>query len=608
MDGEEVLYTGIYKTDDQDAVKVQIELADAQLWDTENPKLYICRINFEGDQQQTTFGIRKIECDSVNGFRVNGKRTLLLGACIHHDNGLLGAIAHPFAEYRKIKLLKQAGYNAIRSAHNPCSKAMLNACDELGMMVLDEYADMWYIHKNKYDYADKLCDWWQQDLKDMVDKDYNHPSVVMYSIGNEVAETGQKKGIELCDKMTKYLKSLEHRPVTCGINIFFNYLYSLGFGVYSDKKAEKAIKRKKHKAVGSEFFNKLAGILGDKTMKIGATLRGSDKKTKDAFRRLDVAGYNYGILRYKKDFKKYPNRVILGTETFCKDAGQFFDIAKTNFALIGDFVWAGIDYLGEVGIGAWVHKSHAKDFSYGVGWMTAGSGRLDITGKPNAETAYTRVAFELDDIRMAALPVHCFEQKTSPSAWKMSRALESWNYPGFEGKKTMIEVYSRAPRVALYLNNDKIAEKRTSKNYTICFMMKYYPGILVAIGLDEKGNELCRTSLSSGNLETILSLEPEQKEIRIKDDLAYIRIKFIDGKGLLKPYIHSDVKIIVENGTLLALGNGCPINECGYLTDTTETYYGEALAIIRPKDLGVMSICANSKYGTAKYRDKGYLN
>ncbi|HEY8423221.1 MAG TPA: glycoside hydrolase family 2 TIM barrel-domain containing protein [Clostridia bacterium] len=598
LDNDAVIYSCRQTAVGDAPVKVVAEIRGAALWDTDNPKLYVCRAEFEGDVYQTRFGIRVIECDSRNGFRINGKRVILLGACVHHDNGLLGAVAHPFAEYRKIKLLKEAGYNAIRSAHNPCSKALLDACDELGMMVLDEYVDMWYIHKNKYDYADKMEQWWRQDLKDMVDKDYNHPSVVMYSIGNEVAETGQKKGIELCEKMTQYLKSLDYRPVTCGINIFFNYLYSLGFGVYTDKKADKAIKKRKHKPVGSEFFNYLAGKLGDTIMKAGAALNGSDRKTKDAFAKLDVAGYNYGILRYKKDLKKYPDRVILGTETFCKDAGYFYDLAKKSPALIGDFVWAGMDYLGEVGIGAWVHASHAKDFSYGVGWMTAGSGRLDITGKANAETAYTKVAFEQEKIRLAALPVHCCKERTSPSAWKMSGAIESWNYPGFDGNKTVVEVYTRAPKAALYLNGKKIGVKKPNKNYVAYFKTKYYSGELTAVGLDKTGKELYRASLKTGDDQTVLRLEPELVEIT-QSDLAYIRVKFTDGSGMLKPYIHTSVKLTVQNGELLGFGNGCPFNERGYLTDTADTYFGEALAVIRPIEKGVITIKAQSDLGTA---------
>lgn len=193
---------------------MEFELPDAKLWSPTDPSLYLCRLTFGEDVQEVRFGIRTVECDAKNGLRINGIRTLLLGACIHHDNGILGAVGHPFAERRKIALLKNAGYNAIRSAHNPCSKAILDACDELGVMVLDEYADMWYIHKTQYDYAGFFEKNWRKDLKLLVEKDRNHPSVVMYSIGNEVAETAQPKGIALAREMRDYLHTLDDRPVT----------------------------------------------------------------------------------------------------------------------------------------------------------------------------------------------------------------------------------------------------------------------------------------------------------------------------------------------------------------------------------------------------------
>ena len=185
----------------------------------------------------------------------------------------------------------------------------------MGMLVLDEYTDGWYIHKTKYDYADHIMDNYKEDMKAMVDKDFNHPSVIMYSTGNEVSETAQKKGIELCGEMTEWLHELDDtRPVTCGINIFFNFLSSMGFGVYSGKKADEAAKdATKKKAVGSEFYNTVAGIFGAGFMKTGATLHACDVKTRDAYARMDIAGYNYGIKRYRYDLKKYPQRLILGS-------------------------------------------------------------------------------------------------------------------------------------------------------------------------------------------------------------------------------------------------------------------------------------------------------
>ena len=362
----------------------QLDIPNAKLWDTEHPNLYTCKAIFGEDEVTETFGIRELIWNPQVGMTINGERVILRGACFHHDNGVLGACTYPEAEERKMRILKENGYNAVRSAHYPCSKALLDACDRVGMLMMDEYVDVWYIHKTKYDYAGQLADWWKQDLKDMVDKDYNHPSVIMYSTGNEVAETAQKKGIALTGDMTNYLHSLDStRPVTCGINIFFNFLSSIGLGVYSDDKAEKTAASKpeeKKKPVGSEFYNTLACLVGDYFMKCGATLYPCDLRTKDAYANMDIAGYNYGIFRYKHDLKKYPNRLILGSETFCKDAYSFWEIAKKNKRIIGDFVWAGWDYIGEVGDGAAEYSDYK--FEDPATRMTGGNGRIDLNGKP----------------------------------------------------------------------------------------------------------------------------------------------------------------------------------------------------------------------------------
>lgn len=599
-DGENVIASKDLSTQGQ--ASVEIDLPEAQLWSPENPYLYICRVTFGDDVREEKFGVRLLTCDAQRGMCINGERVILRGACIHHENGILGAVNHPYADERKIKLLQKYGYNAIRSAHNPTSKATLEACDRLGMLVLDEYVDMWYIHKNKYDFASQFADEWQKDLKALVDRDYNHPSVVMYSTGNEVAETGQKKGIEFAGQMTKFIHTMDDRPVTCGINIFFNLLYSLGFGIYSDKKADSAAKApKKKKSVGSEFFNDLAGILGATTMKVGATMPGCNAKTKHAFAAMDVAGYNYGILRYKRDIKKYPHRVIVGSETFCADARKFWLIAKEHPALIGDFVWAGIDYLGEVGVGSWEHADYAPEFTGGVGWVSAGSGRLDLNGRPLAEALYTRVAFDLDPIRVGVVrPDNAFE-KHSPSAWKLSGAWESWSWDGCDGRETMVEVYTTCPKAAVYVNGKKVGQKKVGKDARAYFKVTYHPGELVAVGLDENGNETCRTLLkSAGEKVTKLCALPEADSI-LHDDLCYVRLQYTDANGVWKPLARGDIKVEVEGGELLALGSACPYNERGYLSDTTDTYFGEALAIIRPaKNADAVVVTAHSKYGDAQ--------
>lgn len=580
----------------ENIVREAIVLENAKLWEIERPYLYTCKVNYGGDERKERFGIRHIECDSRRGFCLNGKRVIMRGACVHHDNGLLGAVAHPYAEYRKIRLLKEAGFNAIRSAHNPCSVAMLNACDELGMLVIDEYVDMWYIHKTKYDFATYFEEWWKQDLQDLVSRDYNHASVVMYSIGNEVSETAQTKGIELCSQMKDWIHVMDSRPVTCGINIFFNFLNSIGFGVYSDKKAQITAEGKKKKAVGSEFFNQLTGILGAEFMKFGATLYGSDKKTYEAFSKLDVAGYNYGIKRYKKDLRKYPDRVILGSETFCFDVAQFWELAKENPALIGDFVWAGMDYLGEVGIGAMEYKEYAPEFEHGVGWISAGVGMLDLTGQTTGQMAYMQVAYEKSPVRIAVVPVNHTTEKHSPSAWRMSNAIESWSWNGCEGMLAKVEVYAKGQKVELFLNGRKIGCKQLYQDCRTVFRVKWESGELMAVVYDSNDEEVGRAYLSSAKDETKFTLLPEKETIRM-NELCYVRMKYTDDEGNLKPLIRGDIQVSVKGGTLLALGSACPYNRDGFQRNVTDTYYGEALAIIKPNNIGEIQIVGESFMG-----------
>jgi beta-galactosidase len=593
------------------AASCEIELAGATCWSPENPYLYTCRVTYGEDVQEERFGIRVVECTPEKGFCINGERVILRGACIHHDNGILGAREYDFANYRKVRILKEGGYNAIRSAHNPCSKSLLRACDEMGVMMMDEYVDVWYIHKTKYDYATEVEKNYREDLRAIVSKDYNHPSVIMYSTGNEVSESAQKRGIELCGKLTDRLHELDSsRPVSCGINIFFNFLSSMGFGVYSDKKADQAVEdAKKKKAVGSEFFNILAGICGAEFMKFGATLYPCDVKTRDSYANMDVAGYNYGIKRYAHDLKKYPNRIILGSETFCADAYKFYEAAKQNNRLIGDFVWAGIDYLGEVGIGSWEYKDYAPRFDNGLGWVSAGSGRIDLTGKPLSEMKYTRVAFELDKIGIGVVPVYQASKQHSSSAWKMTNAMESWSWHGCDGMETQVEVYARADSVKLYVNKKCVGKKKLTDDCKAVFKTKYHDGNVAAVSYDSDGKEIARCILRTAGEETVLSLEPEMEEIRRDGDLCYVRMRYTDKKGTLKPMARGKIKLDVTGGTILAIGSACPYYPDGYQGDEADTYYGEALAVIRPDEVDVIRIQATSPFGDAetevRVTDKG---
>ena len=581
-----------------------LTLDNARLWTPETPNLYTCRVSFADDEVTETFGVRKVEW-GTDGFLLNGKRYIIQGACIHHDNGLLGAVCDPDAVARKVRLLKENGYNAIRSAHNPCSKALLTECDRQGVLVMDEYIDHWYIHKTEHDYVDYFNDWWRQDLTDMVEKDYNHPCVVLYSTGNEVSETAQKRGIALTKEMTDFLHGLDDsRPVTCGVNIFFNFLSSIGFGVYSDEKAKKEAERAekakqrgekaaRKKAVGSQFFNNLAGLLGDEFMKRGATLHGCDVKTRDAFANMDIAGYNYGIYRYKHDLKKYPQRLILGSETFCNDAYKFRELAKQEPRLVGDFVWAGMDYLGEVMVGSWEYADYAETFDGGPGWVSAGSGRIDLTGKPLGEALYTRVALEADNgPYIAVCPVNHTGDRHSPSAWKMTNAMPSWSWTGCEGRKANVEVYARAARVELVLNGHTVGSKTLKNDCLARFSIPYESGTLEAVSYDAADHEIGRYKLQSAGGATSLTLDAEEPAAQT-GHLCYVRLRYTDENGITKPLMRGNIQVQVRGGTLVGLGSACPFNKHSYLDSETDTYYGEALAIVRMGDGDAMTIAAS---------------
>ena len=606
----------------------QLDVPNAKLWDTEHPNLYTCKAVFGEDEVTETFGIRELIWNPQVGMTINGERVILRGACFHHDNGVLGACTYPEAEERKMRILKENGYNAVRSAHYPCSKALLDACDRMGMLMMDEYVDVWYIHKTKYDYAGQLADWWKQDLKDMVDKDYNHPSVIMYSTGNEVAETAQKKGIALTGDMTNFLHSLDStRPVTCGINIFFNFLSSIGLGVYSDDKAEKSAgnaeknaaqaagknekkvvksgektvnkatengkkglgstkPEKKKKPVGSEFYNTLACLVGDYFMKCGATLYPCDLRTKDAYANMDIAGYNYGIFRYKHDLKKYPNRLILGSETFCKDAYSFWEIAKKNKRIIGDFVWAGWDYIGEVGDGAAEYSDYK--FEDPATRMTGGNGRIDLNGKPRAEAAYTRVAFERETGPFIAVDPVYQKEKLRLTGWQLTKALESWAWDGCNGEPAKVEVYARAAQVELFING-KSAGKKKVKKCRANFNTTYQDGEITAVSYDENGKEINRYSLQTAGKDTVLQVRPEEKTVK-PEGLAFIQLQYTDSKGIWKPMEKHNIKVTVENGVLKGLGSPAPYVKGNYTDHTVATYYGEAMAVVQADGNGPVKV------------------
>ncbi len=595
LDGEACLARGRAALRDGRA-QTELDVPGAALWSPDVPKLYTLRAVFGADEAETAFGIRSLTWDARKGLAINGERVVLRGACIHHDNGLLGACTYPEAEERRVRLLQQAGYNAVRSAHNPASRYLLEACDRLGMLMMDEYVDCWYMHKTEHDYASHVLEWWKRDLRRLVEKDYNHPCVIMYSTGNEVGESAQPKGIALQRAFTEYLHSLDAtRPVTCGINIFFNFLSSVGLGVYSDEKAQKQPPKKK--AVGSEFFNNLAAKLGTDFMKFGAWLPPCDWKTREVFAAMDIAGYNYGNWRYRKDSRKYPERLILGSETLIGDARAFWQRAKVQTQLIGDFVWAGWDYIGECGGDSPEYGSYRTDNPSDR--IRGGTCRIDVTGKLTPEADYTRVAFDLETApRLAVSPPSETEGPTL-TGWQLTRAIRSWSFEGCEGRETTVEVYSNAARVRLELNGETVGEKRVPGSCRVRFRLPYRPGELRAVGLDRAGRETGQDCLRTAGPETVLRVEAERESVR-QGEMAYLRIRYSDAGGETRPLARGRVTVSAENGEVMGTANGCTFFQGNYAQATVPTYFGEAQTVVRAGEAGTLRVTVTDGERTAE--------
>ncbi len=561
----------------------EINIPNAKLWSAETPYLYTAVSRLGGEEMKTSFGIRTIEWNAKEGFLLNGKRTLLRGGCIHHDNGVLGACGFYNAEERRVRILKKQGFNALRISHNPVSRAFLDACDKLGMYVIDECFDGWYIPKDYHDYSRDFWKGYRDDLRAMVKKDYNHPCVVMYSVGNEVTETASEKGVKLCAEIRDLLHYLDAtRPVTCGINVLLNVYVRRGMGVYKDKgiyerKPLPEGKGFREKKSGSAFFNYWACKLG-KLMFLMSKGRMAEKIVASIAPALDIVGLNYASSRYDIDANKYPSRMMVGSETMAGDLPYNWARVKKYPQLIGDFVWAAWDYLGEACIGDWTY------YSYKGLPLLAGQGMIDITGFVKAQMYFMQVVWGLrKQPFLCVRPLNHCGERPKKGAWQFTDAIDSWNWQGCEGKKTVAEVYADAYAVQLFLNGKKVGEKRIKK-YKALFSVRYASGTLTAVALDERGKELSRTSLQTGGRETFLRVTADKTVLRADgQDLCFAEIEFVDENGNLKPFIEQPVEIALlgKGAALQGFGSALCKTDETFSSPRHHSYRGRALAVFR---------------------------
>jgi beta-galactosidase len=518
-----------------------LEVSSPKRWSIETPELYTALSEvYTGevtdhsspvDRYETIFGIRSITYNAEQGFLLNGEAILLKGGCMHHDNGPLGSAAYDRAEERRVELMKASGFNSIRCAHNPPSPGFLDACDRLGVLVIDESFDMWRYLKNPQDYHLYFDEWWQKDLESMLLCDRNHPSIIMWSIGNEIPERAEPEGVELAAIQAQYVR--EHdptRPVTSAVN-----------GVAPDK---------------DPFFAEL-----------------------------DIAGYNYSVDNYVSDHKRVPDRIIYGAESFPLEAFEYWMSVLDHTWVIGDFVWTGFDYLGEASIG-WMGYPHDGSF---YPWLHAFCGDIDICGFKRPQSFYRDVLWmEYQASIFVHPPVPSFEM-TNPnlrdwSKWNWYDVVADWNWAGHEGDVMKIDVYSSCPEIELFLDGESFGRKKSGRDneFTVSWDVPYQPGVLKAVGY--QGNqEIVISELRSAGEPASVVLSADRTEIEANgQDLSYVVVELVDENGIRNPKAENLVEFEIEGpGTIAAVGSSNPFGLESFRLPKRKACQGRCLVIIK---------------------------
>jgi beta-galactosidase len=533
-----------------------ISVVTPRLWTPETPALYDARVQVLQnkkviDQTETSFGIRSVKFTTENGFQLNGKTVKLNGGCVHHDNGCLGAAAFDRAEERKIEQLKDAGFNAVRTSHNPPSEAFLNACDRLGLLVVDESFDCWKTGKNKYDYAQYFNQWWKRDVDAMVLRDRNHPSIIMWSIGNEIVERGTPGAVETAKMLADAVKKIDNvRPVTSAI-----------------------------------------------------VDNGKEWATLDSLMAAhDVAGYNYHLWSAAADHQRMPSRMIMQTESYPKDAFANWKLVKNNNYVIGDFVWTAMDYLGESGIGRWYYSGDMPgehwehDF---FPWHGAYCGDIDLIGWRKPISHYRSLLYNnTEKLYMAVREPEPDPIEIKTTWWSVWPTWESWTWPEYIGKAIKVEVYSKYPGVRLYLNNKLIGEKPTTEEqeHKAEFTVPYAPGQLKAMGV-ANGKEIEAAVLQTAGDAAKIKVTVDRKEITADgQDLSYVTVEVTDKDGILQPNAANRLNFKIEGvGTIAGVANADLKDTDPYVGNAHKAWKGRALVVIRSThDTGNIKLTVSS--------------
>lgn len=571
-----------------ECARMAFSVDNPELWDCDNPNLYQAKVTVRNlgiyrtrfiagdsetvDEVTALFGIRTITADAVRGLRINGKTTKLKGGCLHHDNGLLGAVSLYETEARKVAKLKELGFNAVRTTHNPPSSALIEACDRLGMYVFDEAFDAWGIAKRCGDYSQYFDSCWKRDLTAFVKRDRSHPCVIIWSIGNEIPERGgMNDGYALATRLAETVRALDPtRPVSNGICSLWAGLDDVLAKTQSqEQNSDICIDPDRYEKVTEPFTNGL-----------------------------DIVGYNYYEKIYEKDHEMYPDRVILGSENFPKEVGINWPLVERLPYVIGEFTWTAWDYLGEAGLGKAVYVDENNPMvekgpwalmppdASPYPWRTANDADFDITGYMLPQGSYRKVVWGDTNTYLYTKHPKNFGKVEIISPWGFPELYSSWNYSDYEGKSIEAVVFSNADEVELLINGEVIEKKSVCKTgdypNSVVFKTTYKAGQIEAVSF-KNDTEVSRAKLITTGKSEAIRLMPEKTVMKADGhDLIYVNIEVVDAEGNLVP----DAEVMLQakvNGDahLSGFGSSNPITDEDYTDDCTKTYRGRALAIIR---------------------------
>lgn len=601
--GKEVTHATLFGSESR-TVKQRILVENPDLWSAESPSLYTYETKvYEDieekkllDEAKDTFGIRTLSVDAKRGFRVNGKTVNLRGGCIHHDSGLLGAATYEDAQYRQILKMKEAGFNAIRMSHHPMAPAMLRACDEIGMYVMDETFDMWNRLKSNYDYGLYFQEWWKKDVAAMVRKDYNHPAVILYSVGNEIPEIGTDKGAQTCQQLSDKIHELDDTRFTlASINGVFaagDQVDQIVADVVADLSAEGKIDGNVN-----DFMTLMDGHLDEIVVHHAIS-----ERLEKACAGVDIAGYNYMTARYEGDGENYPNRVIVGSETYPPEIARNWDFVEKLPHVIGDFTWTGWDYIGEAGVGIPAYKWGEGGFGAGFPAQLAYPGDFDITGFRRPASYYREAVFGLSKTPYIAVqnPTH-YGEHLIKTPWVISDSTASWNWEGMEGKPAIVEVYAQGDEVELLLNGVSLGKKAAGKEagFRTLFEITYEPGTLTAVSY-EKGQEIGRNELKTAGADRTLVVESEEYAgFKGSDqELIYVQVEMRDQNDVLATDDNQKITLAVEGeAEVLGFGSGNPKPNYNFNEGVTELFGGRAQIILK-KPSETVTLTVKAEDGT----------